>query len=493
MSGPRVATPWAPNSRAYCLPGSLVVKLALGEAPESIPVWADVRRGAFAAASSVDGGAIDRIVRRRAGVVRIARVHAAASSRPGARHCGYDTREHVFGLARTFRVDVPRGTPIEPLVDSLNQLATVDGAIPNYACVTPFEEAALASPVDDTSWDAVRAQEALAYEPGDPSVIVAIVDSGVAPSHPELDGRLRPGLDTVQLGQSDLALGLELLGDRSQIDTDPTDTVVGHGMACAGIVGALGLKMSPGLAGNTQILPLRGLGAARFPGTPQAVGIGAVTDLDAAMKAAVDLGAKVINMSFGTDDETLSPNLPRPHADVVAYALDRGCVLVAASGNSGRPGVYWPAAYPGVIAVAAADGALRPCAFSTVGDHVALCAPGARVLTLGLEGYQRATGTSFAAPFVAATAALLVARARRRSAPLDGAQVCRLLTDSAQPFAGASAYPGCGAGVLDAAAALRTLDAQLDAALPDAPGVDRASAFGLQARTVHVEGKERSS
>lgn len=469
MSGPNLATPWAPRSRAYCLPGRLVVKLALGEAPESIPVWTDVRRGALAVATSVDGGAVDRIVRHYAGAMRIARVHAAALAQPGARHRGYNEREQVFGLARTFRLAVPAGTAIEPLVESLNQLATVDSAMPDYSCVTPFEAATPAT-IDEEPWDLVRAQEALAYEPGDPSVIVAIVDSGVAVDHPELAGRLRPGLDTVQLGQSDLALGLTLLGDRAQVDTDPTDGFVGHGMGCAGIVGALGLQMSPGLAGQTQILPMRGLGAARFPGKQQAVGIGAVSDLDAAMKAAVDLGATVINMSFGTDDESLTPGMPRPHADVVAYALDHGCVLVAASGNSGQVARYWPAAYPGVIAVGAVDNLVVPCSFTTRGEHVALCAPGSRVLTLGLSGYQRATGTSFAAPFVTAAAALLVARARRRSSSLDSAHVARILADTAQPFAGNGSYSGCGAGVLDAAAALRELDAQIDRSFPDVSG-----------------------
>jgi subtilisin family serine protease len=448
----------------------VVVKLALGEAPESIPVWSDVRRGALAVATSVDGGAVDRIVRRYAGTVRLARVHAAAAGKPGRRHRGYDESEQVFGLARTFRVEVPVGTPIEPLIDSLNQLATVDAAMPNYVCTTPFEVAMPATEADDAAWDLIRAQEALAYEPGDPSVIVGIVDSGVAAEHPELAGRLRPGLDTVQLGQSDLALGLELLGDRNQVDTDPTDSFVGHGMGCAGIVGAIGLNMDPGVAGSTQILPLRGLGAARFPGKQQAMGIGAATDLDASMKAAVDLGAKVINMSFGTDDDSLTPGAPRPHADVVAYALDHGCVLVAASGNSGSGTRYWPAAYPGVIAVGAVDASARPCAFSTYGDHVALCAPGSRILTLGLTGYQRATGTSFAAPFVAGVAALLVSRAARRSAPLDGEHVRRILADTAQPFGGARHYPGCGAGVLDAYAALCELDAQIDRSLPDDSG-----------------------
>jgi subtilisin family serine protease len=240
-------------------------------------------------------------------------------------------------------------------------------------------------------------------------------------------------------------------------------------MACAGIVGALGLGMPPGLAGASQVLPLRALGAAKVPGTEQAVGVGAASDLDMAMKIAVDLSAKVINMSFGTDDEQLEPGSPRPHEEVIKYALDRGCVLVAASGNSGRATTYWPAAYPGVIAVGAVDAAGRPAPFSTHGPHVSLCAPGDHVRSLGLAGYQDVTGTSFAAPFVAATAALMVARAQRRSTPVDSRTIRRLLMTSAAPFSGPAA-PGCGAGILDAAAALRALDAWIDQTLPGTRG-----------------------
>src|SRR6185312_981291 len=262
---------------------------------------------------------------------------------------------------------------------------------------------------------------------------------------------------------------LQLLGDSARVDTRPVDHFVGHGMGCAGIIGALGVAMPPGLAGDTQILPLRALGAARFPGKTQAVGIGAITDLDMAVKLAVDLGAKVINMSFGTDDASLEPGSPKPHADVVQYALDRGCILVAASGNNGSETRYWPAAYPGVIAVGAAGERGTPSAFSTRGGHVALCAPGERVRTLGLEGYQIATGTSFASPFVAATAALMVSRAQRRATPLDGACVRSLLMESATPFP-APAPAGCGAGVLDAHAALQALDAFIDRSLPEDAG-----------------------
>jgi subtilisin family serine protease len=445
----------------------VVVKMALGEAPDAIPVSADVRRGRLAAAQSLDGGAVDRIVRHFAGGMRIARVHAAAATlgHPGQLHRHYDEREQVLGLARTFRFDLPPGTPLGPLVDSLNQVTTVESAMPNYVTTTPF--AAAVPPGDDDAeapWGAVRASEALAYEPGDPAVVVAIVDSGVAPGHPELP-RLRAGYDTVQLGQGDLALGVELLGDSKNVDLSPRDRHVGHGMACAGIIGARGLAMPPGLAGAAQLLPMRALGAARFPGKPEAVGIGSSTDLDMAMKLAVDLGAKVINMSFGTEDGSLDPALPKPHAEVVAYALDRGCVLVAASGNDGATTRYWPAAFPGVIAVGSVNALGRPSSFSTRGDHVALCAPGEHVRSLGLSGYQSVTGTSFAAPFVAGTAALMVARAEGRSTPIGSRDVAALLAASARPFAGAAPV-GCGRGVLDAVGALRALDAWVDRTVP---------------------------
>lgn len=468
MSPSQLATPWAAGARGYWLPGSILLKLALGEAPEAVPALADVRQGRLVAAQGLDGGVLDRLLRSHASCARITRVHgsAAAAGRPGARHTGFDELEQVLGLARTFRVEVPPGTALAPLLDALGQVATVESAQPNLLSVTPFEVAGTQDEgLDWQPWQQVRAAEALAYEPGSPGVTVAAVDSGVSPGHPELEGRLLAGLDTVQLGNSDLALGVRLLGDRIGVDTHPYDRHVGHGMGCAGITSALGLDMAPGLAGEAQMLPLRALGAAQFPGKPHPVGIGAAADLDMAVKAAVDLGAKVVNMSFGTDDGQLPPNAPRPHADVVAYALERGCVLVAASGNNGGETRYWPAAFPGVIAVGAVGADGRPCGFSTRGPHVALCAPGERIRTLGLSGYQYATGTSFAAPFVTAVAALLVARARRRACPLDGPLVRRLLADSAQPFTGAMPS-GCGAGVLDALAALRGVDDWIDRTQP---------------------------
>jgi subtilisin family serine protease len=174
-------------------------------------------------------------------------------------------------------------------------------------------------------------------------------------------------------------------------------------------------------------------------------------------------------MSFGTDDSALSTASPKPHADVVRYALDRGCILIAASGNNGRETRYWPAAYDGVIAVGACGNDRLPTGFTTRGDHVALCAPGDRVLSCGLTGYAEVTGTSFAAPFVAGAAALLVAHGARRAFPVDGATARDVLTQSAQAFAGAPPG-GCGSGILDTVAALERLDAIIDQSVPDDPG-----------------------
>ncbi len=465
----KLALPWAaPGERNYCLPTSLLVTMALGEAPPAIPALADVRHGLARAAATIDGGPLDRIVKRYAGAVRVARLHSARASshKPGQRNERYDALEHTTGLASTFLLEVALGTPIGILVQELAQLSRVSAASPNYVCIHPCNAPVVEHLISgtDSAWSPhlmVRAPEALAREPGDGAVLLGLIDSGVVPEHPELAGRLRAGMDTVHLRADGVAAGIKLLGGRNRRDNDPLDHFVGHGMACAGIMSGLGLQLAPGLAGDAQIIPMRALAAAQLPGRANPVGLGAIADLDAAVKLAVDLGAKVINMSFGTDDAALAPDSPKPHQDVVAYAAGRGCILVAASGNNGEWTRYWPAAHDEVIAVGAVGANGQPTTFSTRGEHVALCAPGEQILSTGLAGYQHVTGTSFAAPFVAAACALLVARSARRATPLDNAGVRALLMGACQPFEGA-AQKGCGAGILDAAASLVALDAMID-------------------------------
>jgi subtilisin family serine protease len=134
-----------------------------------------------------------------------------------------------------------------------------------------------------------------------------------------------------------------------------------------------------------------------------------------------------------------------------------GCVLVAASGNSGVAERYYPAALPDVIAVGSVGENGRRSSFSSYGDHVALCAPGERIVSCGVTGLRSGSGTSYAAPFVTGAAALLLAHARRRGRTLTPAQIRELLVSTATPLADQPATE-VGAGLLNVEGALRRLD-----------------------------------
>ncbi len=296
-------------------------------------------------------------------------------------------------------------------------------------------------------------------EAGSIDVPVGVIDTGVALEHTEFEGRLHTGIDTVDLGMGRVGDGVFLVGDSLGRDFCARDET-GHGSHCAGIIAARGLGTPPGLAGASPIIPVRALAAAQMQ-HGDLVGVGGLSDIDCAIKAACDLGAKVLNMSFGTPDAALDPDAPPPHADSVAYAAARGTIPVAAMGNSGRREAFYPAALPQTIAVGsiAFDG--RHSAFSTTGPHCALAAPGEGIHSTALDGYGESTGTSHAAPFVAATAALLAARARRRGIDLTPAEAEEILTLSARPDGGNDPEQ-TGHGVLDAPAALRLLDRRMD-------------------------------
>ena len=455
------------------LPGRIVVKLRAGEAPRAPAAALDVRAGLARPATQTGLGAVDRVLRRHSDSVCITRVHAACRSQhlPGRRNEGYDELEHVLGMSRTFAVELDRDAPVAQVAETLANLYEVESAGPVSLCVTPFLERGEQAP--DVSRTAIAAAAAMAREAGLASVTVAVLDTGVAAGRRWFGGNVLGGFDTVALGTGDLAEGLELLGDTSGEDLEPADEV-GHGTACAGIIGATTAALPPGLAGACTVLPVRVLGSVRRRGDVNAFGVGSPVDIDAGLKRAVDLGAKVLNLSFGTPLETVGEGRPVPHEDVVRYASARGCVLVAASGNSGREEAYTPASLPGVVAVGAVDQEGAPAAYMSRGSHVDLCAPGSGVLTAGLEGPVRVTGTSFAAPFVTAAAALLVSRAARRSHPLDGPGAAELLRSSARPWR-SSTIQGCGVGVLDVNGALDALDRLIDHGSTPPPGGGRTT------------------
>jgi serine protease len=286
---------------------------------------------------------------------------------------------------------------------------------------------------------------------GAPEVVVAVLDTGIRP-HPDLEGRLLPGFDFIS--DPDNA------GDGDGRDSDPSD--VGralHGTHIAGIIAAdsdNGVGVA-GLDWRCRVLPIRVLGIDR--------GSGRDSDIADAMRWAAGLAvegvpqnahpAAVINLSFGGAGR--SATLQQAVDDVTA----RGVVVVAAAGNSGRDARFdSPGGLYGILSVGAAGPDGKLAAYSNFGPLVSLLAPGGLdgdrgVLSTLSSGYGYQAGTSQAAAFVSASAALV----RSLRPDLGADQVRALLSATADPAArcaspGNPASAGCGSGLLDVAAAL---------------------------------------
>jgi membrane-anchored mycosin MYCP len=216
---------------------------------------------------------------------------------------------------------------------------------------------------------------------------VAVIDSGVSPltafGHRVLHGH-------------------DLLGS-----TDGRTDCVGHGTAVASIIAAapahgIGFR---GLAPAAKILPVR-VTEAELVGNEASGDATTAAGLGDAITWAVDHGADVLNISVvvGTDDRTLRT--------AIARAIDKGVVVVASVGNShgasGPDPTPYPADYPGVIGVGSIDSTGERSSTSEVGDFLDVVAPGGGVtadrVPSGLGAFD---GTSFAVPYVAATAALI--------------------------------------------------------------------------------------
>jgi subtilisin family serine protease len=453
--------PWEPEATRGAMRGGLVLRLVPDRVSPDVPHRADVQAGRGSAPHRIDDAKVDAIVRRYSTTLRITHAFQPASrfgSVPGGRL--WDDVEKVSGLAQTFRLELDPDADLVSLTQALRELATVVVASPLYLSVTPFAAVSTASTSEDPFWGRrmIGADKALEMEPGDRALIVGVVDSGVDLAHPELRHRLRPGVDTVDLRPAQVPRSVTLVGDSSQPDRSPDDTI-GHGTACASIIGGRGDRLPPGVGGACPLLPARALAGARMVGRTSLTAIGSLSDIDHALKTVIDLGARVVNCSFGTPASALRDDDVRPHAEIVAYARRRGVLLVAASGNSASFESYYPACLDGVIAVGSCDESARPSAFMSRGDHVDLCAPGERVPGATVGGYTVHTGTSFAAPFVAGACALIIAHAARHSDPIAPAEVRELLMRSARPFPRGGDTRGCGSGILDTPAALKAWDA----------------------------------
>jgi serine protease len=383
----------------------------------------------------------------------------------------------------------------------------------------------LRAPTGDVR-SAINAVAAWDAHTGNPAVVVAVLDTGVRLNHPDLAGKLLPGYDMVddpQIGNDGNGRDADPSdpGDwvsKADIDADPAlydgcevADSSWHGTQVAGIVAAA-TNNGVGMAGsgrNVRILPVRVLGKC----------FGYTSDIIAAMRWAAGLSvpgvpanptpARVINLSLGSGGAC-----SQSEADTIAAVDAAGAVVVAAAGNSAGRATGSPANCAGAIGVVGLRHVGTKVGFSDLGPEIKIAAPAGNCVNIaadqpclypilttlnngtttpGASGYSdsfnASVGTSFSAPLVSGTAALLYS-VRSSIAPL---QVLAALQSSARPFPSSGVpddptggpvatcqAPGasdqlqcycttttCGAGMLDAAGAVRAvLGATQDALQP---------------------------
>jgi subtilisin family serine protease len=207
------------------------------------------------------------------------------------------------------------------------------------------------------------------------NVTVAVIDSGIDASHPELANSIADNFD---------ALG------------SPEGPHI-HGTGIAGVIAAHGRLM--GSAPEARIIAIRAFGGAMGSAESSSYVI------LKALNYAAEHGAQIVNMSFAGPKDAVIER-------AIAATAARGLVLVAAAGNAGAksPPLY-PAANPNVIAVSATDSQDKLFAASNRGNYVAVAAPGVDIFLPAPDGkYQMTSGTSFSAAYVSGIAALLLER-----------------------------------------------------------------------------------
>jgi hypothetical protein len=207
-------------------------------------------------------------------------------------------------------------------------------------------------------------------------VTIAILDTGVLPDATFGSGRIRT-----------LDIGLGTVAGRGDDD--------GHGTAVAALA-AGAAPDAPGVAPAASLLSIRVTDATSTSDT---------FTIARALVAAVDAGAKIINVSLGGYSTSSALDA------ALAYATDRGAVIVAAAGNDQAAQLAWPAADPRVISVGAVDRAGQQVTFSNSGPSLSLTAPGYGVQTAWQDG-QRVTvdGTSASAPLVSGAIAAVLSQ-----------------------------------------------------------------------------------
>lgn len=284
----------------------------------------------------------------------------------------------------------------------------------------------------------IRARSAWDRTTGASSTVIAVIDSGIDFTHPDLKNNqwTNPRPSTA----GDLH-GWDFVADNGEIKDEQ-----GHGTAVAGIIAAEG-NNGQGIAGVMWRAGLMSLRVLDNTGT------GDVGNAIEAIDYAVAHGAQVINLSWGTTGESIALK------EAIQRALQRNVVVICSAGNSGQDleaTPYYPASFglKDLIAVGATDSNDQPVSWSNWGARkVTVAAPGTNILTTQRGGgYWTVTGTSAAAPLVTGIAGLL--RTEKPRALMSS--LARAITSSARQVASLSGKVSSG-GVADAAEALANL------------------------------------